>query len=151
MVFRFAKQKKRTPSVRFLSNSFFELFDLDCSACCCEVSFHLFSVFLGNAFLDRLRSCFYEFLSFLESEACELTNCLDNVELAFAERSENNVELCLFFLSCRCGSCCAACNRYGSRGYAEFLFEDLNNSATSRIVNVFICSTRAVIFSDAMI
>ena len=95
-------------------------------ACCSDLFLHSFSVFLGEAFLNCLRSAFYEVLSFLEAETCDFTDNLDNVELLSAEGLKNYVEFCLFFC---CGSCCAccACNCYWSCcGYAEFLIYSIN-------------------------
>ena len=102
-----------------------KLLDFNFCACSNEVSFDLFSVFLGNAFLNSLGAFFNESLSFLEAETGNFANCLDNRELAGTEGSEDNVEFSLFFNN---GSCCATnccyCNR--SCGYAEFCFENFN-------------------------
>ena len=77
-------------------------------ACSSDLCLHSFCVFLGETFLDGLRSAFYEFLSFLKAETGDFTNDLDNVELLSAEGLKNYVEFCLFFC---CGSCCTCCGR----------------------------------------
>ena len=101
------------------------LFDFNCCANSCKSFFDLFSFVFSNCFFNCLGSAFNKFFSFLKTETCDLTNCLDNVELLVAERSKNYVKFCLFF---SCGSCCATncycC--YGSCRNAEFLFESLN-------------------------
>ena len=44
------------------------LLEFDLSASCFELCLDLLSFVLGSAFLDSLRSCFNEVLSFLEAE-----------------------------------------------------------------------------------
>ena len=116
-------EKNRFPS----ESGFFilsKLLNFNSCACSLKSCLESFGFFLGSTGLNSLGSTLNEFLSFLKTETCSLTNCLDNIELLSAEVLEDNVKLCLFF---SCGSCCAAncncCNR--SSGYAEFLFESL--------------------------
>ena len=90
-----------------------KLLDFNFCACSNEVSFDLFSVFLGNSFLNSLGASFNESFCFLKAETGNFTNCLDNRELAGTEGSEDNVEFSLFFNN---GSC----------GYTEFCFENFN-------------------------
>ena len=100
--------RKRLKNSRFrllLKNSDnLRLFDFNCCADSRESFFDLLSFVFSNCFFNCLGSALNEFLSFLKSETCDLTDCLDNVELLVAEGSENYVEFCFFF---SCGSCCA--------------------------------------------
>ena len=82
-----------------------KLLNLNGSASLGKSSLDGLSFFLSNAFLKGLGSALNELLSFLKSETCDLTNCLDNVELLSAEGLEYYVELSLLL---SCGSCSAS-------------------------------------------
>ena len=102
-----------------------KLLNLNLCASCLELLSDLLCLVLSNCFLDGLGSTLNEVLSVLKSKAGELTNNLDNVELACASCLKDNVELgLLLYGSCCCcaGSCC---NCYGSCGYAKLLLKSL--------------------------
>ena len=80
---------------------------------------------LGNALFDCLGSSLNKVLSVLKTKTGDLTNSLDYSELVCAEGSKNYVELSLLLSSGSSSNC--ACNSNGSSsGYAELLFNSLN-------------------------
>ena len=102
-----------------------KLLNFNFCACSLELLSDLLCLVLSNCFLNSLGSCFNKVLSVLKSKAGDLTNNLDNVELACACCLKNYVELGLL-LNGSCCRCCGSCCCYGSCGYAEFLLKSLN-------------------------
>ena len=102
------------------------LFELDFCANFLELSCHSFSFSLGEAFLNGVRSTVNEFLSFLEAQAGELLNELNDFEFLSASGLEDYVEGGLFLNSCTCSGG-TSCNSYSSSGGfdAVFVFENL--------------------------
>lgn len=126
------------------------LFDFDSSAGSCKIGFDLFSVFLGNAFFERLRNSLNKLFGFFESKTGDLTNRFDNAELAVAEGCKDDVKF--GFLFC-CGSSCTADCGYGDRscGNAELLFESLYKVSDLKNGKRFDFIKNSSNFSDAMI
>ena len=58
-----------------------------------------FSVGLGHAFLDVLRSAVDQVLGFLQTQAGDFTHGLDDADLVGASAGQDNVELGLLFSS----------------------------------------------------
>ena len=92
-----------------------DFFDL-CLDCLC--------LFLGDAFLDVLGSALNEFLSFLQAQAGDLTDNLDNLDLLIAEAGQLDVKLGLLFLSGCCGAGCN--NNTGCCGNTKLRFAGLD-------------------------
>src|SRR5690606_3352624 len=111
------------------------------SASCFELCLDLFSFVLGSAFLDSLRSCFNEVLSFLEAETSDRANFLDHVDLVCATVSENDVKLGLFFSSSsRSSASSSNCYRSSSRNAPLFFqklrkFCSFENGQSRQVVN----------------
>ena len=80
------------------------LLNVDLSAGVFELLLEVSSFSLGNSFLDRLRSAFNEVLGFLQAEAGDAANFLDDVDLVGASVNQDNVEFSLFFFRCSSGS-----------------------------------------------
>ena len=107
-----------------------KLLDLDLCASFLELGGDLFGFVLGDAFLEVLRSAVDEFLGFLQAQAGQSTDDLDDSDLVGASGLQNDVELGLLFLS-------------SSSAWTS--------SASSRTVRVLTSSIIAVIFSDAIV
>ena len=75
------------------------LLDVDLGAGFLKLLLEVSGFSLGNAFLDSLRSAFDEVLGFLEAEAGDAADFLDDVDLVCAGIREDDVELGLFFFS----------------------------------------------------
>ena len=93
-----------------------------------ELSLGLLGSFLVGAFEDSLRSTVNQVLGFLEAEAGDATNFLDDVDLVSAGIREDDVELGLFFFSSSSRACTASnsSNSYrSSSGNAPLFFEKL--------------------------
>ena len=73
------------------------LLDFDFGAGGSELLFDLVGFFLGSAFLDSLGGAFDEFLRFLQAEARDLADDLDDGDLVGADIGEDDVEFGLFF------------------------------------------------------
>src|SRR3954467_7489291 len=87
-------------------------------------------LFLGHAFLDRLRRALDEVLGFLQTQAGDFADDLDDLDLVAAGFRQRDVELGLFFDRGRCrGAAARTRGRHGHRGrraHAEFGFERLH-------------------------
>src|SRR4051794_28824627 len=110
---------------RILQSS--RLLQLDLRASLFELSLDLVGFVLVHAFLDRLWRAFDEILGFLEAQACDGADFLDDLDLLLASTGENDGELGLLFR--RSGSS-AATRRTGHRdsggsGNAPLFFEQL--------------------------
>jgi hypothetical protein len=75
------------------------LLDFDLGACVFQLLLEGFCVSLGNAFLDRLRSAINQILGFLEAQAGNCTDDLDDFNLLVAGASQDDGELGLLFSS----------------------------------------------------
>ena len=101
------------------------LLDLDLCASFLEFGSDLLGLVLGDAFLEVLRSAIDEFLGFLQAQAGQSTDNLDDSNLVGASSLQNDVELSLLFLSgSSTGS--GSSDSSGSGGNAEFLFQSMN-------------------------
>ena len=126
-----------------------KLLDFDGSASLGELILKGFSLFLGNAFLDGLGSALNQFLSVLKTQTSDLANDLDNVQLACAEGSKDNVKLGLFLSGGSGGSSTGNNANRSSSGNTELLFNCLyelrklqNGQALNSLnysVNLFRC------------
>ncbi|MEY9562728.1 hypothetical protein ABIA26_005070 [Sinorhizobium fredii] len=124
----FQKRSKRGGHKGPLPSHFAELLDVDLGASVFELLLEVSSFRLGNGFLDSLRSAFDEVLGFLEAEAGDGADFLDDVDLVRAGIRQDDVELGLFFFS-RSSSASSAtsssnCYRSSSRN-APLFFEQL--------------------------
>src|SRR5690554_4269851 len=91
-----------------------------------ELGLELFGFGLVHAFLDSLGSTLDEVLGFLEAQAGDGTDFLDDVDLLITSRRQDNVELVLFFSQGSGSSATSSSN--GNRsggGNAPLLFEHL--------------------------
>ena len=101
------------------------LLDLDLCASFLEFGSDLLGLVLGDAFLEVLRSAIDEFLGFLQAQAGQSTDNLDDSNLVGASSLQNDVELSLLFLSgSSTGS--GSSDSSGSGGNTEFLFQSMN-------------------------
>src|SRR5690242_14316845 len=87
-------------------------------------------LFLGHAFLDRLRRALDEVLRFLQAQAGDFADHLDDLDLVAAGFRQRDVELGLLLDGGR-GRAAATCTRRrhghrGRRAHAEFGFERLD-------------------------
>src|SRR5881397_1237823 len=73
------------------------LLDLDRRSLLLELLLHVFGLGLGHLFLDRLRRAVHEVLGLLQAEPRELAHDLDDLDLLFAGRAEDDVDLTLLF------------------------------------------------------
>src|SRR5258708_38760163 len=73
------------------------LLELNLGASLLELGLDLVGFVLVDAFLDRLRRAFDEVLGFLEAEAGDGADFLDDFDLLLAGGGENDRELGLFF------------------------------------------------------
>ena len=90
-----------------------KLLNLNLSACSLELLLDGVSLILGNLLLNSLGSAVYESLRFLQAETCDLTNNLDNADLAGACALEDNVKLGLYSRSSSAavnGTCNSNCS-----------------------------------------
>ena len=76
-----------------------KLLDLDLCASFLELGSDLLGLVLGDAFLEVLRSAIDEFLGFLQAQAGQSTDNLDDSDLVVAEAREVDVELGLLLSS----------------------------------------------------
>ena len=76
-----------------------QLLDFDSSADFGQLFLDLFAFFLGSAFLDGLGGGFHEVLGFLQAQAGQLADNLDDLDLLGASVLQDGVELGLFFFS----------------------------------------------------
>ena len=103
------------------------LLKLDLGADLLQSGLDLSGVFLGGAFLDRLGRAFDEILGFLEAQAGDGADFLDDFDLLIADGDQNNGELgLLFHRSGGDGGSRASGDRDGGGGRdAPLLFEQL--------------------------
>ena len=80
------------------------LFQFNLSASFFQLSFHSFSISLGNAFLQGVRSGINSGFGFFQAQAGQFTNNLDYVDLAGTAVSQDNIEFGLFSSSSTAGS-----------------------------------------------
>ena len=90
----FFKLKKPdcTRAVRFLDEQQVNLLDLDLCASFLEFGSDLLGLVLGDAFLEVLRSAIDEFLGFLQAQAGQSTDDLDDSDLVGASGLQHDVE-----------------------------------------------------------
>ena len=107
--------------------SFVKLLNFDFCASLGELLADCVSVILGNAFLNSLRSVVNNFLSFLQAQASDLTDNLNDSDLVAASALQHDVKLGLLFSSRSSASNRSSSNsNRSSSGSAELLFESLN-------------------------
>ena len=107
------------------------LLEFDLSAGSFELLLEVFSFSLGSAFLNSLGSAFDEVLGFLQAEAGDFTNSLNNGDLVRADFRQNDVEFGLLFSS-RGSSATSSrsnCNSGSSSGNTELFFHHLDEFA----------------------
>src|SRR6185312_1046632 len=92
-----------------------------------ELSLELVGLFLVHAFLDRLGRAFDEVLGFLEAQAGDGADFLDDFDLLVAGSGENDREVGLLFSrSSSSAATRGTGNRHGgSSGHAPLFFEEL--------------------------
>ena len=102
------------------------LFEFDLSAYLFELSLHSFSVGLSKTFFEGVRSTVYELFSFLQTEAGELFNELNDFQFLSTCFSKYYVEAGFLFSSSATGGG-TSCNSYSSSGGfdAVFILKDL--------------------------
>ena len=89
------------------------LLQLNLSASSLELLLDLVSLSLRSSLLDGLRSGVNLLLSFLQAQAGDLANSLDNVDLGRASVNQNYVEVGLSVSSsCAVAACYSTCNSY---------------------------------------
>ena len=123
----FLKLKKPdcTRAVRFLDEQQVNLLDLDLCASFLEFGSDLLGLVLGDAFLEVLRSAIDEFLGFLQAQAGQSTDDLDDSDLVCAAFLQDDVELGLLFSGLsRSGS--GSSNSGSGSGDTEGLFESMD-------------------------
>src|SRR6202011_940585 len=123
-------QPRRTPfawSRSRAATGFARLLQLDLGASLLELGLDLLGLVLVHAFLDRLRRAFDEVLGFLEAQAGDGADFLDDFDLLLAGGGKNDRELGLFLGRSSGGAATSGpCNRNGGRGgHAPLLFEEL--------------------------
>src|SRR5262245_11856392 len=97
------------------------LLNFDCCASFSELLLNGFSFVFVYAFFDWLRCTFDQILGFLQSEARDFTDNLNDADLIAADRCQDDIELGLLFGWGRCGCTAAAtgcrrCGHCGGRG-----------------------------------
>ena len=103
-----------------------KLLNLDLSASLGELRLHGLGVVLGNAFLDSLRSLVNDSLGFLQAQAGQLADNLDDLDLVGAGGLQDHVELGLLLSSGSSGSGRSSSNsNRSSSGNTELLLESL--------------------------
>ena len=102
-----------------------KLLDLDLCASFLELGGDLLGFVLGDAFLEVLRSAVDEFLGFLQAQAGQSTDDLDDSDLVGASGLQNDVELSLLYLSSSSAGS-GSSDSSGSGGNAEFLFQSVD-------------------------
>src|SRR6185295_12208730 len=90
-----------------------------------ELSLELVGLFLVHAFLDRLGRAFDEVLGFLEAQAGDGADFLDDFDLLVAGGSEHDRELGLFFSRSGSGGSGTGDRNGGSSGHAPLFFQEL--------------------------
>ena len=121
------KQSDNGRRIFLLPPAIARLLNVDLSAGVFKLLLEVSSFSLGNSFLNMLRSAFNEVLSFLQAEAGDSADFLDDVDLVGASVNQDNVELGLFFFRSSSSSTAASssnCYRSSSRN-APLLFEQL--------------------------
>ena len=112
------------------------LLNFNFSASLFELRFDLFCLFLGNAFLDCLRSTVNQIFSLFQTQTGDVFNGFNYLELSLTCVSENNVERGLLSSS---GSATFS----GSSGNSNSSSSGLNSvfflQNTSKFVNFFNC------------
>src|SRR6185437_8714470 len=103
------------------------LLELNLGAGLLELGLELIGFVLVDAFLDRLRSAFDEVLGFLEAEAGDGADFLDDFDLLVASGGENHRELGLFFSGSGGSATTGGTgNRHGGGGgHAPLFFKEL--------------------------
>lgn len=102
------------------------LLQLNLSASSLELLLDLVSLSLRSSLLDGLRSGVNLLLSFLQAQAGDLANSLDNADLGRASVNQNYVEVGLSVSSsCAVAACYSTCNSYRRSGYTKFFLESL--------------------------
>src|SRR5471032_3312906 len=91
----------RSPGLALLARGFrstkLRLLELNLGASLLELGLDLLGFVLVHAFLHRLGRALDEVLGFLEAEARDRANLLDDLNLLFAGGEQNDRELGLFF------------------------------------------------------
>ena len=117
------------------------LLQLNLSASSLELLLDLVSLSLRSSLLDGLRSGVNLLLSFLQAQAGDLADNLDNTDLGRASVNQNDVEVGLSLSSsCRVTACYSTCNSYRRSGYAEFFLESLYQLRGSITLSSFTAS-----------
>ena len=111
------------------------LLDLDLCASFLEFGSDLLGLVLGDAFLEVLRSAIDEFLGFLQAQAGQSTDDLDDSDLVGASGLQDDIELSLLFLS---GSSSATSACRGNRGVDvnldDFMLSSVANDKKARML-----------------
>src|SRR5690606_21731792 len=103
-----------------------KLLELDLGAGSFQLGLEVFGLGLGNAFLDGLRSSLDQVLGFLEPEAGDAADFLDDVDLLGTGIGEDHVELGLLFGSgSRSGTASSGDGHGSGGGNAPLLFQEL--------------------------
>ena len=102
-----------------------KLLDFDLGASFLEFGSDLLGLVLGDSFLEGLGSAVDHFLGFLQAQAGQGTDDLDDSDLVGASGLQDDVELGILFLSgSSAGS--GSGDSSGSGGNAELLFQSMN-------------------------
>src|ERR1700737_124844 len=101
------------------------LLELNLGASLLELSLDLLGFVLVHAFLDRLGRALDEVLGFLEAEAGDGADFLDDFDLLLAGGGEHDRELGLFFSRSRGSSGRTGNRNGGSGGHAPLFFKEL--------------------------
>src|SRR5882762_2016771 len=111
------------PRARAAGNS--RLLQFHLGASLLELGLDLVGFVLVHAFLDRLGGAFDEVLGFLEAEAGDGADFLDDLDLLVAGGGKNDREFGLFFNGSRGSGGRAGHRNGGSGGHAPLFFEQL--------------------------
>ena len=101
-----------------------ELLDLAGSADFLELGNHSLGIVLGDGFLDGLGSVVDELLGFLQTQAGDLADDLDDLDLLGADLLQDDVELGLLFDLSSAGG--GSSDSGSSGGNAEGLFQSMD-------------------------
>jgi hypothetical protein len=101
------------------------LLELDLGAGLLKLSLDLLGFVLVHAFLDRLRRALDEVLGFLQAEARDGPDFLDDFNLLLASGQQDDRELGLFFSRRSSGSGRTGHRDGGGGGYAPLFFKQL--------------------------
>ena len=102
----------------------FSLFKGDLSSLSFEFSLEVFSFCLGDSFFNLARSTVNESLSFLQAEAGNFTDNLDDLNFVRADLGKFNIKLILLFC-CLCRACCCY-NNTSCCGNTKLFFTSLD-------------------------